>query len=402
MSIAGTFIFALPGRRPPRRRSAPRRLPGRRVRILWVAIAAGGIGWPTVLPAHDTSTLDARVTLTREGNYRVELSLHLDALALGVPPSSDPAEVLRELQRLPSRELEWRIADLRDLLARRTRIRFDGVKQVPHVRFPTAESPPLGGGDPATLLGPVALLEGPIPDGAVEFTFGASRSFGPAQLRIFEQATGAERVFPLEPGEDCPPFTLGASATPDSAASILGRYVVAGFRHILPLGLDHVLFVLGLFLLSARMRPLLLQITTFTVAHTVTLALASHGIFELPSRWVETLIALSIVYVAVENLLTRRLKPWRLALVFLFGLLHGLGFAGVLLKVGLPRGMLWPALLGFNVGVELGQVTVVLLALLTVGWFRDREWYGRRIVVPASLAIGGVAAYWSITRALSA
>lgn len=353
-------------------------------------------------PAHDPSTLDARVTFTRRGSYRVELGLHLDALALGVAPSTDPAEVSRVLRSLPSKELEWRIADLRDLLARRTRVRFDGVKQVPQVRFPMADSPPLGGGQPTTLLGPVALLEGPIPDGAVEFTFGASRSFGPAQLRILEEATGAERVFPLAPGEDSPPFALGTAAAPDSAASIFGRYIVAGFRHILPLGLDHVLFVLGLFLLSVRLRPLLLQVTAFTVAHTVTLALASHGVVDLPSRWVETLIALSIVYVAVENLVTRQLKPWRLALVFLFGLLHGLGFAGVLLKFGLPRQMLWPALLGFNIGVELGQITVVLLALVTVGWFRGREWYGRRIIVPASLAIGGLAAYWSVTRALAA
>ena len=112
---------------------------------------------------------------------------------------------------------------------------------------------------------------------------------------------------------------------------------MARLHHILPKGLDHILFVLGIFLLSPRWKTMLLQVTAFTVAHSITLGLSIYGIVSLPSRIVEPLIALSIAYVAIENLLTRELKPWRLALVFMFGLLHGLGFAGVLRELGLPR-----------------------------------------------------------------
>ncbi len=115
------------------------------------------------------------------------------------------------------------------------------------------------------------------------------------------------------------------------------QYLSLGYTHILPKGLDHILFVLGLFLLSPRLRPMLLQVTAFTIAHSITLGLSIYGIVSLPSRIVEPLIALSIAYVAIENLVTRELKPWRLALVFMFGLLHGMGFAGVLRELGLPR-----------------------------------------------------------------
>jgi hypothetical protein len=113
------------------------------------------------------------------------------------------------------------------------------------------------------------------------------------------------------------------------------------------------------------------------------------------------LIAASIVYVAVENVVARGLTPWRPVIVFLFGLLHGLGFASVLADVGLPPGQYVPSLIGFNVGVEIGQLTVVALAYLTVGyWFGDKPWYRARIATPASLAIAAVGAWWVIERTL--
>ena len=181
-----------------------------------------------------------------------------------------------------------------------------------------------------------------------------------------------------------------------------GEYAGLGFTHILPKGLDHILFVIGLFLLGTRWRPLLLQVTLFTVAHSVTLGLSMLGIVSLPSSVVEPLIAFSIAYVAVENLFTTELSPWRGALVFLFGLLHGLGFAGVLGELGMPRGQFGLALVSFNVGVELGQLSVIALATLTVGWWRlsRLELYRRWVVVPVSLAIALVGLYWTATRAL--
>ncbi len=156
---------------------------------------------------------------------------------------------------------------------------------------------------------------------------------------------------------------LSTSFTRPTRLEIVRQYLWLGYTHILPKGLDHILFVLGIFLLSPRLRPMLLQVTAFTIAHSITLGLSIYGILSLPSRIVEPLIALSIAYVAIENLVTRELKPWRLALVFLFGLLHGLGFAGVLRELGLPRDEFVTALLTFNLGVEGGQLTIIAAAL---------------------------------------
>jgi hypothetical protein len=170
------------------------------------------------------------------------------------------------------------------------------------------------------------------------------------------------------------------------------KYLSWGFGHILPQGPDHVLFVLGLFLLSTRVRPLLWQVTAFTMAHSITLALSLYGLVRLPSIVVEPLIAMSIAYVAVENLFTSELKPWRPFVVFGFGLVHGLGFAGVLTDMGLPRNQFATGLVTFNIGVELGQLAVIGLAFAAVGWLR------RCVVFPASTAIAAVALFWTVQR----
>ena len=186
---------------------------------------------------------------------------------------------------------------------------------------------------------------------------------------------------------------------PPTRSEVVRQYLTLGFTHIVPGGPDHILFVLGIFLLSRRLKPILQQVTAFTVAHTLTLALSIYGIVRLPPAIVEPLIALSIVFVAVENILTPELRPSRIALVFCFGLLHGLGFAGVLSELGLPRSEFLTALLSFNVGVEGGQLTVIAFASLLVGLpFRRQAWYRRRVVVPASCLIAAVGLYWSVER----
>lgn len=171
-----------------------------------------------------------------------------------------------------------------------------------------------------------------------------------------------------------------------------------GFTHIIPHGYDHVLFVLGLFFLNPKLRTLLTQITAFTLAHSLTLGLAVAGLVSAPPAIVEPLIAASIAFVAIENLTTRSVRPWRWAVVFAFGLVHGMGFAGALHEVGLPGGREGAALMGFNVGVELGQLAVILLLFLLTGWFRDRRWYFSRVAAPASIGIACVGAFWTVQR----
>jgi hypothetical protein len=187
-----------------------------------------------------------------------------------------------------------------------------------------------------------------------------------------------------------------ARTTPFVRHTPFREYLLLGFTHIVPLGADHILFVLGMFLLTSRLRAVLTQVTAFTVAHSITLALSIYGVISLPGRIVEPLIALSIVFIAVENLAVREVRPHRIALVFAFGLLHGLGFAGVLRELG---GDFVTALVAFNFGVELGQLAVIAAAwLLVMSWSREQPWYRRRVLVPASLAIALMGAFWIVER----
>jgi hypothetical protein len=184
-----------------------------------------------------------------------------------------------------------------------------------------------------------------------------------------------------------------------SAGSAAILYLKLGYQHIIPLGLDHILFVLSLFLLNPRLKPVLWQATAFTVAHSVTLGLAMYHIITPPAKIVEPLIALSILYVALENILSAKFKPSRVGVVFVFGLVHGMGFASALGQLGLPQKSYLLSLVMFNAGVELGQITVILLAFLLVGkWFRDKPWYRSRIVIPISVAIALVAACCTVQR----
>jgi hypothetical protein len=196
-----------------------------------------------------------------------------------------------------------------------------------------------------------------------------------------------------------------AAPTADSAEaepaeqSLVWAFLRIGFNHIIPEGLDHILFVLGLFLLAPRLKPLLIQVTAFTIAHSITLGLCMAEIVQLPSRLVETTIAASIAFVAIENIIYKELKPWRWMVVFCFGLIHGLGFASALKELGLPKGSFFSALISFNVGVELGQLTVIAVAAALTVWFWKKPWYRKAIVIPGSVIIAGVGLFWAVQRA---
>jgi len=184
-----------------------------------------------------------------------------------------------------------------------------------------------------------------------------------------------------------------------SQTDVTWVYLKLGFEHIVPLGVDHILFVLSIFFLSNRLSTIIWQATTFTLAHSITLGLAMYGYIEPLPAVVEPIIALSIFFVAVENILVGELKPSRLGIVFLFGLVHGMGFAGALSELGLPPSSYLSALVSFNVGVELGQLAVILAAYFLVGrWFSKETWYRARVVIPVSTAIALIALYWTVER----
>ena len=192
-------------------------------------------------------------------------------------------------------------------------------------------------------------------------------------------------------------FALLAAA---SLGAIVPEYVGLGFTHILPHGLDHILFILGLFLLARDAFTLLVQVSLFTMAHSLTLALSLLGLVALPTTWVEVAIALSIAFIAVENLFCDKLSRWRPLMVFGFGLIHGLGFAHTFQETPVQAESLIPALFSFNIGIELGQLAVVGIAFaLVAAWWR-REDYARLIARPASAMIALVGLYWAIERSL--
>ena len=183
------------------------------------------------------------------------------------------------------------------------------------------------------------------------------------------------------------------------ANEVVWFYLKLGFTHIIPSGLDHILFVIGLCLLSTKVKTILWQATAFTVAHSITLALSMKNIIVAPSAIVEPIIALSILFVAVENILITELKPWRIAIVFLFGLIHGMGFASALNEIGLPNGKFYTSIIAFNAGVELGQIAVItaMFSLIIIP-LRNKIWYRKTIVYGLSACIGLIAAFWTVER----
>lgn len=185
-----------------------------------------------------------------------------------------------------------------------------------------------------------------------------------------------------------------------SRTDVFFVYLQLGFTHIIPLGFDHILFILSLFLLSPKLKTIIWQATAFTIAHSITLGFAMYDMVSAPPHIIEPIIALSIMFVALENVITDKLKPTRILIVFAFGLIHGLGFAGVLKDLGLPKREFFNALISFNVGVELGQIAIILMAWFLFGkWFNQKPWYRTRIVYPLSILIAIIALYWTIERA---
>ena len=243
-------------------------------------------------------------------------------------------------------------------------------------------------------------ISAPLDPNDASVRFGWNAALGPLVIRQQSQTERPENLYTayLEPGAISAPIK-SQGVTTQPVFTIMLDYAKIGFVHIVPKGLDHILFVLGLFFYAARWRPLLGQVTLFTLAHTTTLMLASTGHIVVSPNLVEPLIAASIIYVAFENLRSERLHAGRLVVIFTFGLLHGLGFASILGEIGLADGQFMISLISFNIGVELGQLAVLVPAFLLFGVAAGNAlWYRRLIAIPASYLIGAIGIWMLITR----
>ena len=337
--------------------------------------------------AHEIGTTQVRLEVGETWNASITTAplslLNKLEVAAGLPRS----------EALDAAALRARLTPLLPRLANEIDVRFDGLRSPASVEIAQLEVP----ADVSRPAFVVLSAAGPVPPHARTLTWAYGLTYSTYSLTL-----GATTVW-IEGGEATAPLPFARPAPPPSRGHVIAQYLVLGFEHILPKGLDHILFILGIFLLTTRLKPILAQVTAFTIAHSITLGLTMYGVVSLPSRLVEPLIALSIAYVAVENVVTSELKPWRPAVVFAFGLLHGMGFAGVLRELKLPRGEFVPALVSFNAGIELAQLAVVGAAFVLIAlWFRHRDWYRPRFVVPASMAIAATGLFWTVQRVLLA
>ena len=348
--------------------------------------------------AHELRPAVAEVSV-REDRIEIALRLAVETLLAGIDQSqiadtdeAPEAEVYDQLRGLPDQTLaqmvEMRFTDIsRGILiegAGPMRLTSVDVIAEPDLELPRDT---------------VVTMSAELPAGTAPVSLGWAEENGGLVVRHGE-GPNAYAAF-LQGGEVSAPLPR-SGAVEESTGAVFLRFVVEGFEHIIPKGLDHILFVLGLFFFSLAWRPLLAQVTAFTLAHTVTLGLATLSIITIPAAqmWlVEALIAVSIAYVAIENILRPKLGWWRVLVVFGFGLLHGLGFASVLGDLGLAQGQFILSLIAFNIGVELGQLAVIAAAFVLLALpFGRSAIYRRAVVIPGSLAIAFVGLWWAFER----
>jgi hydrogenase/urease accessory protein HupE len=361
---------------------------------------------PTLLQADVVKPTMIDISVYADGRAALEMHVSIEALLTGInnrfrnTKDAPQAEAYDKLRALLAPELAQHFEPFKQKLLAGISLEFDG-KKIP-LSISKVEIP-----EPGYLKVPrasVVYLEGKIPRGSRHLTWYFPKRFSNNAVRVQqvdearEQWRWSDWVW-LRDDVASEPLPIDEEFVKKPLFQIVTSYIKLGYDHIVPNGVDHILFVVGIFLLTARFRSLLTQITMFTLAHSISLALAVYGVVEVPARIVEPLVALSIAYIGVENIFSHKVQKRRLLLVFGFGLLHGLGFAGALKEFGMPPGDYVTALVSFNVGVELGQIAIVLVAfVLFAGWFARKTWYRQAVVLPVSGIISILGLTWTVDR----
>lgn len=364
----------------------------------WLAALAIIFACAGHLTAHEIqpAVADLEFVGDRVG-IRIEMALEAPLAGIDLDGLADTneagnADAYDRLRALPPEALDALLREAWPGIARQITILSGDTALTPELL--EADIPETG--DTAFVRTSALRIAADLPSGDAPLVFGWDAALGGLIVRQMGVEEGYTAY--LTNGALTDPIPREGSSSESALGAFIG-YVGVGFDHIVPKGLDHILFVLGLFFLATRIGPLLWQVSAFTLAHTVTLALGALDLVRIPGEIVEPIIAASIVYVGVENVLARGMQPWRPAVVFGFGLLHGLGFASVLSDFGLGASHFVPKLIGFNVGVELGQLAVIAAAWLALGAFFARfGWYKTRLAAPVSVAIAAIAFFWVLER----
>lgn len=394
----------------------------------WIVALLGWVLCGSAAFAHPPTEAAALLRIAPNGNVECVVVHDTIAVLAGKPSDEVTDAEIASLLGQPADALRAALGALQLELVTGTVLEADGTRLVARCTgFPSPDDLRAWQAKNAGKATPCEMamrLRVELPPGTRKLSVQLPAVLGEALLAV--DRPGLERtVLPLEAGLASPGLDVSmvsAMATPPNATAsaagnaesvrapepvagdepgaigILWRYALLGFHHIVPAGTDHALFVLGLFLLTPYQRPLLWQVTAFTAAHSITITLGSLGLVSAPAAVVEPVIALSIAFVAIENLFERKLRPWRLAVVFVFGLVHGLGFAAGLIDIGMPIAQRTTGIIGFSFGVEAGHLAVLVAAFLLLGWTRGKPWYRSRVEIPLSIGIAVIACWWAVER----
>ncbi len=356
----------------------------------------------TSVAAHPAQFTTLQVKVEASGRFQANLNIDILSFALGKTSAETSNEELEAILDGPRSQLSQRLADAGERFRREVVIRTDAGEAAPDAwQLPglaEVDAVLARGLHPRILMPGDITFSGALPTDARRVSIRLPYVLGDT-VQVYELPNGRSYDEPVAAGEPSTETALEL-APPQTAATLVdvGRYIVVGFKHILPEGLDHILFVLGLILLSTRVGALLWQVSAFTLAHSITVGLSIYGVIRLPPTITEPLIAASIVCIAIENLFESKLQPWRPVVVFCFGLIHGLGFASAFARVGLPRNQFLIALFGLNVGVECGQLAVLAAVYPTLRLLQRSPKYRLAVVCPCSLAIAATALFWTVQR----
>lgn len=346
------------------------------------------------------------ISVYADGHYRIELRASIEAMMTGInsqykntrdAPNSEYYDELRVLQ---SAQLLEKFEPFKSELSQTIVLKFDNKPAKLHITDVQIPVP----GYTKVPRNSLIVFEGPIEKQVKELSWYYPSRFSDNAVRVRQIDQVNEKWHWsswqwLRKDQASKAFSLEEIFTEPPLIEVISEYILAGFDHIIPKGLDHILFILGIFLLSTRLKTLAMQATMFTLAHSITLSLSMFNVISLPASIVEPLIALSIAYLGIENIFAHKLKTSRLALVFGFGLLHGMGFASVLAEFGMPESAYATALISFNIGVEIGQLVILTSAFFGITyWFKNKQHFHNYITIPGSVMIGITGLYWTWER----